>query len=132
MNRAFAVMCIVSGLIGGVIGASVESQRRDGEARVTAAVHSVETAGLCANSLDALDQARPDKQRLILERRMESAIDYADRSLEGIRDPKIGIAIPNLIEGLRRARQYAEGQGNRDVVAKCDRVLAGLERGSRA
>ena len=131
-RTSVVVIALVSAGIGGLVGARLEEHRRAADAKVTLALRAVETAGLCAASLRALDEGRADKQRLILEDQMGWSMEAAERDLEGIREPKFGIAIPNLIEGVRRARQYAEGKGKRDLVERCDRVLAGLQRGARA
>ena len=133
MNRlSLALIALVAAVLGGMIGARLERQRDTNDQDLRTALVAVESAGLCANSLRALDEGRLEVQRHILESQMEAAVGRADQKLTGVRDPKIGMAIPNLIEGVRRARQYAEIKGHLDLVAKCDRVLAALQRGTRA
>jgi len=133
MNRvSVVVISLVAAVIGGVVGTRLERQREADDQRLTAALGAVKTAGLCANSLRALDEGRAETQRLILETQMAMAVEQADQNLGPADNAKIGLSIPNLIEGVRRARQYAESKGNRDLVTKCDRVLAALQRGTRA
>jgi len=133
MNRvSVVVISLVAAVIGGVVGTRLERQREGDDERLRAGLGAVKTAGLCADSLRALDEGRAETQRLILETQMAMAVEEADQDLGRAGDAKIGLSIPNLIEGVRRARQYAESRGNRDLVAKCDRVLATLLRGRRA
>jgi hypothetical protein len=133
MTKSFVLaITLVSAAVGGFVGAKVEGHLRDDDDRVMLGIRSINTAGLCVNALRALEEGRTEKQKRILEDRMEWSVSSADEMLGGIREPKIGISIPDLIEGVRRVRQYAESKGNHEVVAKCDRVLAALQRGTRA
>jgi len=133
MNRAsIALIAVVAAVIGGLVGARLERQQEADDQKIKAALGAVEAAGLCASSLRALDEGQLDTQRRLLESQMEMAVGRADQELAIFHEPKIGMPSPDLIEGVRRARQYAESKGNRDLVAKCDRVLAALERGTHA
>ena len=52
---------------------------------------------------------------------MTSAVNEAAEQVGTASSP--GLAIPNLIEGLNRARRYAVAKGMPEVAEKCDRVL---------
>jgi hypothetical protein len=133
MNKAaLLAIALTCAVVGYGVGARREGQRRDEDEAVMLAIRSINTAGLCVNTLRALDEGHPDKQRRILEDQTASAVEFADQMLGRIREPKIGISIPDLVEEVRRVQRYAESKGNHDLVEKCDRVLAGLHRGTRA
>lgn len=122
--RLFLV-ALVSVAVGVLAGVFLERHHETAEQRLRMALHEVEVAGLCANALRTRE-ARPETERRLLELRMTSALTEADKSLVGA--AQIPIAIPDLIEGVRRARQYAASKDMRAVVTECDRLLAALAR----
>lgn len=121
---AFLLTSVVSLLLGGGLGVGLERRRAAADRRLTAAIQQIGVAGLCADALRAAAEARPETERRLLERRMASALEQADEMLVGAAQPDL--PIPNLIEGVKRARQYAASNTLPDVVKSCDRVSAAL------
>jgi len=125
-GKTLTVLVAVALLAGSAFGWWMRGRLSEAERESTAALRSVEIAGLCANALRASEAGRSDTVQRLLEARMASAVsDAADRV--GNASPP-GLAIPNLIEGLRRARQYALENRLPDVVIKCDRVMEFLTK----
>jgi len=121
-----AALSIISLMAGVTLGwwlHAVEKEKSDG---LIAVVRSAEVAGLCANALGAVEDGRASTLRGLLENRLNSAVNEAAARISRASSP--GFPVPNLIEGLEHAQQYAMSKGMRDVAAKCGRVLEFLAR----
>src|SRR5262245_36546456 len=125
-RTAMAVLSAVSLIAGMALGwwlHAVEREKSDG---LIAVVRSAEVAGLCANALGAVEDGRASTLRSLLENRLSSAANEAAARIGRASSP--GFPVPNLVEGLEHARQYAMSKGMRDVAANCQRVLEFLAR----
>jgi hypothetical protein len=125
-----AVLTVGAFLIGGTAGWRIHAIRAERDERLMAALNAVGVAGLCANALRAARDGRAATVQDLLEMRMVSAVDQAADRVGNASSPDQ--AIPNLIEGLKRARSYAVEKGMTQVVEKCDHVLEFLTKSSRA
>lgn len=86
-------------------------------------LQEVEVAGLCGKALNSLDARRERVVRVLLETRLASALEEAERSLPGARwDPPA----PNLLFGLDRAESYLLRWNKREVADRASRVRAAL------
>jgi hypothetical protein len=81
---------------------------------------ALENTSLCANSLNALAQDRQQTTTKLLDLQLRSAVDNAEQLSRA--GAQIDMPIPNLIDGLRRAKQYADRVGD----AKLSGRLASL------
>jgi hypothetical protein len=125
-----AVLTVGAFLIGSAAGWRIHAMRAERDERLTAALNAVGVAGLCAGALLAAQEGRAATVQGVLEWRMVSAVDQAADKVANASSPDL--AIPDLIEGLKRARSYAAEKGMTPVVEKCDHVLEFLAKGSRA
>ena len=120
-KTAAASLMVMSFGFGSVSAWRLMAARSEKEQGSLVVLHAVEVAGLCADALSAADHGRADVVQRVLQARMTSAVKEAAQHV-GVADPA-GFAIPNLVEGLSRARQYALVRGLPDVVEQCDAVL---------
>ena len=121
-KRSLVGVLIAAGfMLGAAFGWSIHERRAERDERLVAAVHAVEVAGLCANALGATEGGRPAAAQKLLEMRMVTAVNDAADRIANAAQPNF--SIPNLVEGLRRARRYAVSKGLPHVAAECDRVL---------
>jgi len=121
-----AVLVVASFLIGLAMGWRFRGSRSERDAGTVAVVRAVEVAGLCANALGAAEGGRAANLQRLLEMRMANAIDEGAERVDSASSPSL--ALPNLIEGLSRARQYAAARGMPETVRKCDRLLEFLAK----
>src|SRR5262245_53971296 len=125
-RAAMAVLSLTSLMAGVGLGWWLHAVQREKSDGLVAVVRAVEMAGLCANALGAADDGRTSTLRSLLEMRMSSAVNEAAARIGRASTP--GFAVPNLIEGLTHAQQYAVSKGMRDVAGKCERILEFLAR----
>src|SRR5215471_5919991 len=107
MTKKVAVLisAAASFLVGSGLGWWVHADLAERDVGLVAIVREAEVAGLCANALGAADEGRSSALRVLLEMRMANAVAGAADRLD--RASPIRLAIPNLIEGVRRAHRYA-------------------------
>jgi hypothetical protein len=121
-KRALVAALIAAGfMLGAAVGWLMHERRAERDEGLVAAVHAVEVAGLCANALGATESGRAAAAQKLLEMRMVTAVNEAADRVVNASAPNF--AIPNLLEGLKRARLYAAAKGMPQVVGECDRVL---------
>jgi len=125
-RTAIAVLSATSLMAGVALGWWLHAEQREKSDGLIAVVRSIEVAGLCANALGAAEDGRVTTLRSLLEMRLTSAVNEAAARIGRASTP--GFPVPNLIEGLEHAQQYAVSKGMRDVAAKCQRVLEFLAR----
>ena len=126
-KRGLVAVPIAAGFIlGSAFGWWIHERRAERDERLIAAVHEVEVAGLCANVLGATEAGRSATAQKLLEMRMISAVNHAADRVTNASVPSL--AIPDLVEGLKRARRYAVAKGMAQVVWECDRVLEFLTK----
>ena len=125
-KTAVASLMVMSFVIGSASAWWLMEARSEKEQGSLVVLHAVGVAGLCANALNATEQGRADVVRKMLQAQMASAVSEAAQHIEVAGSP--GLAIPNLVEGLSRARQYAIVNGLPEVVEQCDVVLRFLAR----
>lgn len=130
MAKRVAVV-LVSLVVGGVIGAAVvtavEQRWADRELATAVFVDRLSTTALCISALTLLDDGRSDAAVTLLRDRLASSLDEAD--LMEFSDESEDLAIPNLVESLRRARAYALSTDmGPEVVARADAILARLQQ----
>ncbi len=119
---------IVGGLIGAGIVWRIEQGRADRDLESVIFVDYLSTTALCISTLTLLGDDRSDAAVTLLRGRLASSLAGAHQmEFSGASDD---LAIPNLVEAVRRAREYAQttDMGPR-VVAQADAVLVRLERG---
>ena len=121
-----AVLVVPSFLIGSALSWWLQGTRSEKERGSLVVVHEVEVAGLCANALQAVEQGRTATVQKVLETRMASAVNYAAERV-GNASP-VGFPVPELVEGLNRARRYAAAKSMSELVRNCDRLLEFLTR----
>src|SRR5262249_56305337 len=120
-RTSMAALSIISLMAGVTLGwwlHAVEKEKSDG---LIAVVRSAEVAGLCANALGAVEDGRASTLRSLLENRLSSAANEAAARIGRASSP--GFPVPNLVEGLGHARQYAMSEGIRHVAAQGQRGL---------
>jgi hypothetical protein len=128
MNKRItvAVLIVLSFSIGSALGWWLQGNRA-GKYRASLMVAGEsEVAGLCANALWAAGDGSTATLQKLLERRMTSAVNEAVKRTGTASPPDI--AVPDLIDGVNRARRYAVAKGLPEVVAKCDRLLEFLTK----
>jgi hypothetical protein len=77
---------------------------------------ALESTALCANGLNTLAQDREQTTAKLLDHRLRSAVDTAERlSSAGV---QLDGPIPNLVDGLRRAKQYADRIGDATLSSR--------------
>jgi hypothetical protein len=123
-----AVFVVVSFLIGSVFGWCLRGTHAEKERGSIVVVDAIGVAGLCADALGAAEEGRTATLQKLLEMRMTSAVNEAAERVGAASSP--GFAVPNLVEGLNRARRYAVAKGMREVVGKCDRLIEFLTKGN--
>ena len=114
MKGGWVVVCGTVALAAGLaIGWSHRDSRAAGELNNIHAAHQMEVAGLCAMSLKAMDEGHPDRAHRALRGRLDSAVDQLYRLPETAFEFPEQMALPNLLEGVRRAADYLEGEESR-------------------
>jgi hypothetical protein len=114
--------------VGLALGWSIQQRRSEESQALVAVVHEAEVASLCASVLDAAETGRSDTSRKVLEMRLASAVNLASERLKFASQPSF--PLPELVEGVSRARRYALFQGMPNIVANCDRLIEFLRRGN--
>ena len=122
-------MILIAVFFGGCIGAGVEwklaRMQRDRELESMVFVSQLDTTALCISTLRLMDDNRSDAALSMLRARLASSLAVA-HGMEFSPLPD-GVAIPNLIEAIRRARDYAVETGMApEVAAHADEVLKRL------
>jgi hypothetical protein len=125
--QSAAVFIVASFLIGLVLGWSIQQSRSAKSRALVGVVHEAEVASLCANALGTAEAGEGDATRKLLEMRLASAVRLASERLEAASLPDF--PLPELVEGVSRARRYAVSQRMPDIVRNCDRVIEFLKRG---
>jgi hypothetical protein len=127
-----AGMILVPLLVGGLIGAGIvrgtEKGRADRDLQSVVFVDHLSTTALCITTLTLLGDNRSDAAVTLLRDRLASSLaEVHQMEFSGASND---MNIPNLVEALRRAREYAQttNMGPR-VVAQADAVLIRLEQG---
>ena len=120
MNKrvAVTVLVVVSFLAGSALSWWIRGYRVERERGSVAVVRAAEVAGLCANALGVAEQGRNAALQKLLETRMTSAVNEAAEQVGWASPP--GFPVPNLVEGVNRARRYAVANGMPEVAGKCD------------
>ena len=121
-----AVSVVASLLIGSALGWYLRGSHPGEDRGSVAVVHEVEVAAFCSAALQISQEGRTAALHELLEGRMISALgNAADRSAGAA---AIGFPVPEMIEGITRARRYAVANGMPEAVGKCDRILEFLAR----
>ena len=124
-------MILVPLLVGGLIGAGItwrlEERQTDRDLESMMFIDHLSTTALCISALTLLEDNRNDTAVKLLRDHLASSVAGAHKRMEfsgAFDDP-----IPNLVEALRRAREYAQTTDMRPrVVEQADAVLVRLER----
>jgi hypothetical protein len=113
MNNTVRVVILVA--LGGLSGfaAGRWSSHRDANALTLA--RDLETISLCANGLNTLDTS-PVRTTRLLDHRLRTAVAAAAERSASSAD--FSLPAPNLVDGLRRARMYAERKGDKKFAAE--------------
>lgn len=120
--RLVAILIATFGL-GAVLGWFWRDPRDQSNRATTHVLREVEVASFCANALNSLDGKREKRLRLLLESRMSSALEEAERSLWAVR---LDSPTPNLLVGLDSAERYSRRWNKPDVAARAMRVKTAL------
>jgi len=130
-RRSIAAIFVAAAfLVGSVFGWVFQRSRSERLNAAVVVVNEVGAAGLCADALQAIEDGKTATLQKLLEQRMTSAVNYATERV-GDASP-VGFPVPNLVEGLNRARRYAVAKGMPDLIDKCDRLLTFLTSNVRA
>lgn len=123
MRQRAAVVILIGGAfaLGLLLGWRVQLGRGNRNERLNAATQAAAVADLCVNVLTAEEGGRQTVAARLLESRMISEIRYADAQIGDAAPPDF--AMPETIEGIRRARRYAAAKGMADVAEECDRLI---------
>ena len=127
-----AGMILIPLIVGGLMGAGIvwriEQGRADRDLESVIFVDYLSTTALCITTLTLLGDDRSDAAVTLLRDRLASSLASAHQmEFSGASDD---LAIPNLVEAVRRAREYAQTTDmSPRVVAQADAVLVRLERG---
>lgn len=110
MKKAIAVIAVII-VCGASYAAGYWEARRESDALALA--HSLEKTALCANGLNTLAQKRQHVTGRLLDQQLRSAVETAEKlSGAGV---TIDMAIPDLLDGIRRARVYAQRVGDDEL-----------------
>ena len=122
------VPLIVGGLIGAGIVWRIEQGRADRDLESVIFVDHLSATALCISTLILLGDDRSDAAVTLLRGRLATSLAGAHQmEFSGASDD---LAIPNLVEAVRRAREYAQTTDmSPRVVAQADAILVRLERG---
>ena len=85
-------------------------RRASRQSAEVALAHALEKTALCANGLNLLADGRQDTTARLLASQLRSAVQSAHEHRKAAAD--VPFEIPNLLDGVRRARVYAERTGD--------------------
>ena len=120
MKKLFLFLLVVAVAAGSY---KVGYDRGQRQADEVVLVESLAKISLITNYLSMVDQNRQEQARKQLERQLASALESAER----YGDTKIDEAMPNLVDSLRRGKNYAERVGNSDLSKRFDKLHAKLK-----
>ena len=109
-----------------VVSYKVGYARAQGETKAMILAHSLEKISLTANYLSILDQDRQESARKLLDSQLRSALESAEK----FSDATVDTHIPNLIDGVRRAKKYSDRLGDSELSKRFADLYAKLEKRS--
>jgi hypothetical protein len=127
MRKLAAVLIVVAI---GVVSYLTGYARAEREAETLVLAHSLEKTALCANGLNTLAGRRQEVTRKLLDHQLRSAVDVAER-LTRSGTTLNTIAAPSLVDGVRRARVYADRVGDSTLSKRLESLYAKLAEGQR-
>jgi hypothetical protein len=123
-HRALPIMIGIF-VVGLVIGWAFAKVKTDRDIRDLALSRQLATAGLCAGSLQMIDEDNPTTLRTLLYSQLESSVTDADRLVsEGAR---LREAVPNLRETARRSAEYLAATGS-EVAGRAEALAHTIEQ----
>ena len=124
-SSRIALLVIGFFVAGIVVGWIVAQNRADQGIRSLALGHQLEVAGLCVNSLQAVDEGRVPALRTMLSSRLDSAIrDAGSLTRSGAR---LQGAVPNLRHTARRTADYLQAS-NSNAADAAEELARALEQ----
>ena len=94
-------------------------------AEAVALAHALEKTALCANGLNLLADGRQDRTARLLASQLRSAVQSAQEHRRAAAE--VPFEIPNLLDGVRRARVYAERSGDVQLARELSLLHRELE-----
>ena len=126
MRKLFVAVILFGAGVATGIGVSRWQATRD--SNVLTLGRDLATISLCANGLNSLADEGSKTARL-LDQQLRSAIENASTISDAAAD--FEIETPNLKDGLRRAKAYAERVGDQELSARIDRLQASILQPAR-
>ena len=83
---------------------------------------SLEKISLTSSYISILDQNRQEAARKLLDMQLRSALESAEK----FSDATIDTAVPSLVEGVDRAKKYADRLGDSDLSKRFAKLHAKL------
>jgi polyhydroxyalkanoate synthesis regulator phasin len=109
--RKFFLMLVLLAVAAGAGYVTGYKHAQEGVDAVTLA-HSLEQTAVYGQLLQAMPD-RADSVTGALDQRLRAAVDSAERQVAS--SPDIDVDIPSIMDGLRRAKAYAEKKGDVDL-----------------
>src|SRR5687768_9347016 len=103
--------------------------RAEREAETLVLAHSLEKTALCANGLNTLAPSQQEATGKLLDQQLRSAVEVAERLTRS--GATLKIAAPSLVDGVRRARLYAERVGDSELSQRLATLYATLAEEQR-
>ncbi len=121
MKKLFLFLLVVAVAAGSYKVGYDRGERHAAEHMVL--IDSLSKISLITTHLSLVDQNRGAQAKKELERQLASALESAER----YGDTKIKEAMPNLVDSLRRGKNYAERVGNGELSKRFDKLHAKLK-----
>jgi hypothetical protein len=115
-------------VVGAVAVLSYKAGYSRGQREADAALlgHSLEKITFAALNLNTLAENRPEATRKLLEQQLRSGLETAEK----FGDATLDTHIPNLIDGVRRAKKYSDRLGDSELSKRFADLYAKLEKRS--
>jgi len=120
-----AILVVVIFAAGAAAGFVAGRRSSAGDERAAMLARELETISLCANGLNSLDSPSSKTARL-LDHRLRSAVSTAAQHADA--SAAFQMPTPNLVDGLSRAKNYAERSGDAQLAADIARLQSAIEQ----
>ena len=125
MSKAFSLSGITLVLVSSALLVS-SCGKKDDINETTILAMEMQISGLCANSLDLLEKGENEKLERLLRITLKNSLKGANEHRRAAKD--IDIPIPNLMEGMSRAKSYCERHGMENEARAAEKVLIEVRR----
>jgi hypothetical protein len=96
----------------------------------SALANSLATISLCANGLNALAAEESPRTARLLQHSLRSAVETATQLSDAAAE--FDQPVPSLMEGLRRAKAYAERVGDGELSQQIVKLQAKIEKARKS